>query len=141
MSDGQRCLHCARNAWQRLGNMNPDAAMEQYVALLSSRVPGWMEDDSAGEHKFESADRGVPGAMASDINSFPDQQTSFTQERNAELNSTGKGGDMTESTSFEKQSKSSSALMFLLQGQNSKPITLANFLLLNPNLGHVTRDE
>ena len=34
-----------------------------------------------GVHKLESADRGVPGAMAPDINSFPDQQTSFTQER------------------------------------------------------------
>ncbi|XWS14778.1 hypothetical protein CRYUN_Cryun35bG0037600 [Craigia yunnanensis] len=94
------------NAWQRLGNMNPDAAMEQYVALLSDRVPGWMEDNSDGEHKFESADRGVPGAMAPYINSFPDQQTSFTQERwNAELKSATGGGDRTESTSFEKQVK------------------------------------
>lgn len=46
MSDGQHCLHCVRNAWQSLGNMSPDAAMEQYVALLSDKVPGWMEDHS-----------------------------------------------------------------------------------------------
>ncbi|XWS24141.1 hypothetical protein CRYUN_Cryun28dG0075000 [Craigia yunnanensis] len=93
------------NAWQRLGNMSPDAAMEQYVALLSDRVPGWMEDNSDGEHKFESADQGVPGAMAPDINSFPDEQTSFMLERNAELKSATGGGDITESTSFEKQAK------------------------------------
>ncbi|XWS25537.1 hypothetical protein CRYUN_Cryun27aG0076600 [Craigia yunnanensis] len=68
------------NAWQRLGNMNPEAAMEQYVALLSDRVPGWMEDNTDGEHKFEPADPGIPGAMAPDINSFPEQQNIFTQE-------------------------------------------------------------
>lgn len=44
MSDGRPCLRCARNAWQRLGNMNPEEAMEQYVKLLSERVPGWMEE-------------------------------------------------------------------------------------------------
>ena len=96
--------------------MNPEAAMEQYVALLSDRVPGWMEDNSdvspllfrqwlclislvtsiteniwqnfiltrfflQGELKFESADPKIPGAMAPDINSFPDQEKIFTQER------------------------------------------------------------
>ncbi|KAG5251208.1 acyl-CoA-binding domain-containing protein [Salix suchowensis] len=34
----------SRNAWQRLGNMSPEAAMEQYIALVSDRAPGWMED-------------------------------------------------------------------------------------------------
>ncbi|RVW57451.1 hypothetical protein CK203_078852 [Vitis vinifera] len=33
------------NAWQRLGNMSPEAAMEQYVALLSRDIPGWSVDD------------------------------------------------------------------------------------------------
>ncbi|KAI3758820.1 hypothetical protein L6452_06392 [Arctium lappa] len=31
------------NAWQKLGNMNPDAAMEQYITLLSEKVPGWSQ--------------------------------------------------------------------------------------------------
>ncbi|KAK6257247.1 hypothetical protein QUC31_000706 [Theobroma cacao] len=124
------------NAWQRLGNMNPEAAMEQYVALLSDRVPGWMEDNSDGKHKFESAEPGAPGGMAPDISSFPDQQTNFTQERwfvvgnvkfffcahiivyhtkffeplhmyrrNEVLKSATGGGDITESTSTEKQAK------------------------------------
>lgn len=33
------------NAWHRLGNMSPEAAMEQYVALLSRDIPGWSVDD------------------------------------------------------------------------------------------------
>lgn len=37
-------LHCARNAWQQLGNMSAEVAMEQYITLLSERVPGWMQD-------------------------------------------------------------------------------------------------
>ena len=35
--------YCARNAWQKLGNMNPDVAMELYIALLSEKVPGWSQ--------------------------------------------------------------------------------------------------
>ncbi|XVE70170.1 hypothetical protein DITRI_Ditri10aG0050700 [Diplodiscus trichospermus] len=92
------------NAWQRLGNMNPEVAMGQYIALLSDKVPGWMEDKSYGEHKIESADPGIPGAAASVIRSFPEQQN-ITQERNAELkNSVGADG-ITKSSSFEKQAK------------------------------------
>ncbi|XP_076955099.1 acyl-CoA-binding domain-containing protein 3-like [Bidens hawaiensis] len=31
------------NAWQKLGNMNPDVAMELYIALLTELVPGWPQ--------------------------------------------------------------------------------------------------
>ncbi|ERN13375.1 acyl-CoA-binding domain-containing protein 3 [Amborella trichopoda] len=31
------------NAWQRLGIMNPEVAMEQYIDLLSDKIPGWKE--------------------------------------------------------------------------------------------------
>ncbi|KAK6923981.1 Acyl-CoA-binding protein, ACBP [Dillenia turbinata] len=34
------------NAWQRLGNMSPEVAMEQYVSILSKNYPGWMVDDT-----------------------------------------------------------------------------------------------
>ncbi|KAJ6878659.1 hypothetical protein NC652_032255 [Populus alba x Populus x berolinensis] len=44
MSDRGHWLRCARNAWQRLGNMSPEAAMEQYIALVLERAPGWMEE-------------------------------------------------------------------------------------------------
>ncbi|KAL8230953.1 hypothetical protein R6Q57_000731 [Mikania cordata] len=31
------------NSWQKLGNMNPDVAMEQYIGLLSELIPGWSQ--------------------------------------------------------------------------------------------------
>ncbi|KAL3525619.1 hypothetical protein ACH5RR_013991 [Cinchona calisaya] len=31
------------NAWQKLGNMSTNMAMEQYVALLSESIPGWED--------------------------------------------------------------------------------------------------
>lgn len=44
MSDGGHWFHCARNAWQKLGNLSPETAMEQYIAIVSDKVPGWMEN-------------------------------------------------------------------------------------------------
>ncbi|KAI4321491.1 hypothetical protein MLD38_034863 [Melastoma candidum] len=34
------------NAWQRLGNMNPDLAMEQYINLLTESIPNWSDEKS-----------------------------------------------------------------------------------------------
>ncbi|KAB2076201.1 hypothetical protein ES319_A06G025600v1 [Gossypium barbadense] len=93
------------NAWQKLGNMSPEAAMEQYVALVSDKVPGWTKDTSDGERKLESADQGVAGSVAPDIDSFPDKQAIFMHERNADSNTAPAGGDITESASREKQAK------------------------------------
>ncbi|XP_068639943.1 acyl-CoA-binding domain-containing protein 3-like isoform X2 [Aristolochia californica] len=31
------------NAWQQLGNMNPDLAMEQYITLVLESIPDWKE--------------------------------------------------------------------------------------------------
>nr|KJB80037.1 hypothetical protein B456_013G078800 [Gossypium raimondii] len=92
-----------RNAWQKLGNMSPEAAMEQYVALVSDKVPGWTKDTSDGERKLESADQGVAGSVAPDIYSFPDKHAIFIHERNADSNTAPAGGDITESVSLEKQ--------------------------------------
>lgn len=39
-------LPIARHAWQSLGNMNPDAAMEKYISLLTKSIPGWMGEKS-----------------------------------------------------------------------------------------------
>ena len=47
MSDGGHWLRCVRNAWQGLGNLSPEMAMEQYITILSEKVPGWMEDHFA----------------------------------------------------------------------------------------------
>lgn len=37
-------LCCARHAWQRLGNMNPEVAMELCISLLSENVPEWFAE-------------------------------------------------------------------------------------------------
>ncbi|WOK98228.1 acyl-CoA-binding domain-containing protein 3-like isoform X3 [Canna indica] len=39
------------HAWQRLGNMNPEAAMEQYINLLTERIPEWMTEKDRVESK------------------------------------------------------------------------------------------
>ncbi|KAL8130598.1 hypothetical protein V2J09_019753 [Rumex salicifolius] len=37
------------NSWQKLGSMNPEEAMEKYIALLSDKVPGWIDGHSYDE--------------------------------------------------------------------------------------------
>ncbi|PIN22099.1 hypothetical protein CDL12_05189 [Handroanthus impetiginosus] len=37
------------NAWQRLGSMSQEMAMEQYIRVLSDSIPGWMHDYSADD--------------------------------------------------------------------------------------------
>ncbi|GLT93565.1 hypothetical protein SLE2022_113540 [Rubroshorea leprosula] len=93
------------NAWQRLGNMSPEVAMEQYVALLSDRVPGWMKDNSTGENKQEPTKVGLQAAIAHDRSSFPDLQTDSTEESISELESTMTGGQESGCSSFDNQAK------------------------------------
>ncbi|KAH7669009.1 FERM/acyl-CoA-binding protein [Dioscorea alata] len=48
-------------AWQKLGNMNPEVAMEQYINLLSESIPGWMEQLTSGTaNKQDSSDSSGP---------------------------------------------------------------------------------
>lgn len=35
-------FYIPRHAWQRLGNMSPETAMEEYISLLTDSIPGWM---------------------------------------------------------------------------------------------------
>ncbi|KAJ0966991.1 hypothetical protein J5N97_023908 [Dioscorea zingiberensis] len=49
-------------AWQRLGNMNPEVAMEQYITLLSESIPGWMGQTAReAADKQDGSDSPVPG--------------------------------------------------------------------------------
>ncbi|KAL1353617.1 hypothetical protein HN51_017536 [Arachis hypogaea] len=41
------------NAWQKLGNMTPDAAMEKYISVLSDKALGWIKDTSDGTIELE----------------------------------------------------------------------------------------
>ncbi|GAY47954.1 hypothetical protein CUMW_108340 [Citrus unshiu] len=100
VSDGRHCLRCARNAWQKLGNMNPEEAMERYVALLSDRVPDWKEENYHVNDKLESEETVKPDAVApSDTGSFTGDQTDHTHERSLELPSGSEGSDLTAASS------------------------------------------
>ncbi|XP_042424710.1 acyl-CoA-binding domain-containing protein 3-like [Zingiber officinale] len=43
------------HSWQQLGNMNPEAAMEQYINLLTESIPEWMVETSKVEDKGHDA--------------------------------------------------------------------------------------
>ncbi|CAL9779224.1 unnamed protein product [Musa acuminata subsp. burmannicoides] len=48
------------HAWQSLGNMNPDAAMEKYISVLTKSIPGWMGEKSGEEARgHDDNDRSV----------------------------------------------------------------------------------
>ncbi|XP_010688386.2 acyl-CoA-binding domain-containing protein 3 [Beta vulgaris subsp. vulgaris] len=47
------------NAWQRLGNMTQEDAMNQYISLLSDNIPEWMEGHSLIECKPRSSSAAV----------------------------------------------------------------------------------
>ncbi|EXB28747.1 hypothetical protein L484_009433 [Morus notabilis] len=50
-TNGETWPNYARNAWQQLGEMTPEMAMEQYIWLLSEKIPGWMRDRFRGDGK------------------------------------------------------------------------------------------
>ncbi|KAL6982992.1 hypothetical protein U1Q18_016387 [Sarracenia purpurea var. burkii] len=81
------------NSWQRLGNMNPEAAMEQYIALLSDEVPGWMEGISAGDSNAESIESGLPDTPTN-ISTDLHHQLNSKENRELEQNSGNVGGDL-----------------------------------------------
>ncbi|RZB68151.1 Acyl-CoA-binding domain-containing protein 3 isoform A [Glycine soja] len=79
------------NAWQKLGNMNPEVAMEQYVSLLSDKFPGWMKDTSAGIGEHETTRPEVSESAASDLSTtLSNQQQMITTERELEQESDSK---------------------------------------------------
>ncbi|PON54267.1 Acyl-CoA-binding protein, ACBP [Parasponia andersonii] len=75
------------NSWQRLGNLRPEMAMEQYITILSDKVPGWMEDHFAGEDKQKSSKEEMPNTVAADFSTLLHHPQSSTNEREQELES------------------------------------------------------
>uniref|UniRef100_A0A0A9E7Y4 ACB domain-containing protein n=1 Tax=Arundo donax TaxID=35708 RepID=A0A0A9E7Y4_ARUDO len=41
-------------AWQKLGNMHPEIAMEKYMNLLSETIPGWLGHETSDTKKHEA---------------------------------------------------------------------------------------
>ncbi|XP_020600042.1 acyl-CoA-binding domain-containing protein 3-like isoform X2 [Phalaenopsis equestris] len=76
-------------AWQRLGSMIPEVAMEHYINVLSKNIPGWMRADS-GNVRFDKANDSSPAWISdsgtSDLRlSLQHQLSSGTQTKLDEL--------------------------------------------------------
>uniref|UniRef100_A0A7C9E532 ACB domain-containing protein n=1 Tax=Opuntia streptacantha TaxID=393608 RepID=A0A7C9E532_OPUST len=76
------------NAWQRLGNMSPEEAMERYVALLSNIVPGWM-DDHASDGTQKSSEEEIQSLSDDNPNARLAHHSTSANERPTE------SGDLT----------------------------------------------
>ncbi|KAH0995863.1 hypothetical protein GBA52_019727 [Prunus armeniaca] len=59
--------------------MSAEVAMEQYITLLSERVPGWMQDVHG-----DFADAQVYEKIASDLKTFVQNQSEPAGERKVE---------------------------------------------------------
>ncbi|XVF59309.1 hypothetical protein PTKIN_Ptkin07bG0265400 [Pterospermum kingtungense] len=62
------------NAWKRLGNMSPEAAMEQYISLLSRSIPECMQDDICEDSKQYYADTNASWKLPLDVKTMPPDQ-------------------------------------------------------------------
>ncbi|KAI3958974.1 hypothetical protein MKX01_023650 [Papaver californicum] len=73
------------HAWQRLGNMSPEVAMEQYTALLTESVPGWTSRNAEGDSKHDqsndSSETEVSGVKHHNLTSSQDYQPVSDDER------------------------------------------------------------
>ncbi|KAK7383204.1 hypothetical protein VNO78_28877 [Psophocarpus tetragonolobus] len=78
------------NAWQKLGNMSPEAAMEQYISFLSDKFPGWMKDTSPGMSENEPTGPEVSESAASDMSTTLSRQQMIVTEREFEQESDSK---------------------------------------------------
>ncbi|XP_060199350.1 acyl-CoA-binding domain-containing protein 5-like isoform X1 [Lycium barbarum] len=77
------------NAWQKMGSMNPEVAMEQYIKLLSDNVPRWTHH-SEDDCEVGSSKTKMPG----DSDSIPDSFNDISKdERTQEVNRAAEGDD------------------------------------------------
>ncbi|CAJ2675363.1 unnamed protein product [Trifolium pratense] len=69
------------NAWQKLGNMSPEVAMERYISLLSDKFPEWMKNTSAGITEEKPTGSEVSESGATDSSSALSHQQIILTER------------------------------------------------------------
>lgn len=79
------------NNWQRLGNMSPEVAMEQYITLLSRIIPEWRQDDFVGVNKQDPEENLVFSKLASTLKALPPNQPGAVDEREMEKTSCVEG--------------------------------------------------
>ncbi|XP_019431850.1 PREDICTED: acyl-CoA-binding domain-containing protein 3-like isoform X3 [Lupinus angustifolius] len=72
------------NAWQKLGNMSPEVAMEQYISLVSDKVPGWIKYASAGIRKHELVGSEISESVAAHLSTSLSHQQMILTDRELE---------------------------------------------------------
>ncbi|KAL5556836.1 hypothetical protein UlMin_039072 [Ulmus minor] len=67
------CARAKWNAWQQLGKMSPETAMEQYISLLSDSIPGWKEDElvAQGDDQKDISDDGEVNVSKTSVDNQP----------------------------------------------------------------------
>lgn len=43
----QFLVKCARNAWHKLGAMDPEEAMQKYITIVSELYPSWADGSTS----------------------------------------------------------------------------------------------
>ncbi|KAG0606610.1 hypothetical protein M758_9G154700 [Ceratodon purpureus] len=57
-------VHFARNAWQKLGNMSQEEAMQKYIAVLTEINPTWHEDYQKSKEPAKEATQQNQGDLS-----------------------------------------------------------------------------
>lgn len=73
------------NAWQKLGSMSREMAMELYIALLSDQILGWLGDNAPGGSEPNSLGGGKTSNPQHDLSILPLHQPNCTNERTSKL--------------------------------------------------------
>ncbi|XP_062210544.1 acyl-CoA-binding domain-containing protein 5-like [Phragmites australis] len=83
-------------AWQKLGNMHPEIAMEKYMNLLSETIPEWMGNKTSDTKKHEAG--GSSGRPILTMAAASDQQINQGNEDSTSIDE----GRLTTSPNSEK---------------------------------------
>eukprot|EP01018_Ginkgo_biloba_P011999 Gb_02595 [translate_table: standard] len=121
-------MHFAWHAWQRLGNMNPEAAMEQYISLLTEMFPSWIESIKKKNKKEEcdsSQQSASSGGMTSVFSSYMHQEGSDDEVKLEVIHT------------YAREADKAGLLQVLEQGV---PVDLRDSLQ-NPGLGMHTKEN
>ncbi|KAG1359418.1 acyl-CoA-binding domain-containing protein 5 [Cocos nucifera] len=118
------------SAWQRLGSMEPEVAMEQYINLLSESIPGWRGEKPGDEAKHDDGNDSpiavVFGKRAPDSSSFSFYQPNSLTESLSEDSSCTQGDSVSGGPKPLKQGLTKTFLFNLLSPTR---VTFASFYI------------
>ncbi|XP_008808635.2 acyl-CoA-binding domain-containing protein 3-like [Phoenix dactylifera] len=118
------------SAWQRLGSMEPEVAMEQYINLLSESMPGWRGEKPGDEAKHNDGNDSpiavVSGKGTPDSSSLSFYQPNSLTESLSEDSSCTQGDSV---SGGPKPLKQGLTKTFLFNMLSPTRVTFASFYL------------